>query len=144
MSADASSKTDRLVREGAVRDCAGLARLGHVSRARVTQIMNLNFLAPDIQEDLLFLPRVERGRDPIREHAIRPIAAMFDWRKQRKEWRRFASQLTRLTSGECAALGVAGENSRRAGRGRGLKWPRRRCRWSTTTSSERTKDWTTG
>ena len=72
-------------------DYAELARIGHVSRARVTQIMNLNFLAPDIQEDLLFLPRVERGRDPIREHAIRPIAAMFDWRKQRKEWRKFAS-----------------------------------------------------
>ena len=52
--------------------------------------MNLTFLAPDIQEDLLFVPRVERGRDPIREHAIRPIAAMFDWRKQRKGWRKFA------------------------------------------------------
>ena len=41
--------------------------IGHVIRARVTQIINLNLLAPDIQEDLLFLPRVERGRDPIRE-----------------------------------------------------------------------------
>ena len=79
-------RMDRLIREGHVSDYAELARMGHVSRARVTQIMNLNFLAPDIQEDLLFLPRVERGRDPIREHAIRPIAATSDWQKQRRMW----------------------------------------------------------
>ena len=29
---------------------ADLARLGHVTRARITQIMNLLMLAPDIQE----------------------------------------------------------------------------------------------
>ena len=97
-------RMDRLIRGGHVGDYAELARMGHVSRARVTQIMNLNFLAPDIQEDLLFLPRVERGRDPIREHAIRPIAAMLDWRKQRKEWRKFARQLTGSRSGECATV----------------------------------------
>src|SRR3712207_3152134 len=33
-----------------------VARLGHVTRARVTQIMNLLNLAPDIQEAILFLP----------------------------------------------------------------------------------------
>ena len=75
-----------LVDEGVVRDYAELARLGHVSRARITQIVRLNLLAPDLQEALLFLPRVERGRDPIREHAVRPIAATVDWRKQRRMW----------------------------------------------------------
>ncbi len=84
-------KMERLVQDGHVRDYAEVARVGHVSRARVTQIMNLNFLAPDIQEEIVFLARVECGRDPIREHAVRPIAAIFDWRKQRKEWRKFAS-----------------------------------------------------
>ena len=79
-------RMDRLIREDHVGDYAELARMGHVSRARVTQVMNLNFLAPDIQEDLLFLPRVERGRDPIREHAVRPIAATPDWWKQRRMW----------------------------------------------------------
>ncbi len=64
----------------------GPPRLGHVSRARVTQIMNLNLLAPDLQEDILFLPRVESGRDPVREHAIRHIAATVDWGKQRRRW----------------------------------------------------------
>ena len=68
--------------------CSELVRISHVSRVRVTQIMNLNFPPPDSQEDLLFLPRVECGRDPIREHAVRPIAAELDWRKQRRMWRR--------------------------------------------------------
>jgi len=45
---------DDLIRRGEVRDYADLARLGHVSRARITQIMNLLNLAPDIQERLLF------------------------------------------------------------------------------------------
>ena len=76
----------RLIDDGAVRDNAELARLGHVSRARVTQIMNMNLLAPDIQEDILFLPRVEPGRDPIREHAVRAMAATPDWGKQRRMW----------------------------------------------------------
>ena len=80
-------KMEQLVQDGHVCDFAELARLGHVSRARVTQIMNLNFLAPDIQEEILFLPRVERGRDPIREHAVRSIAATADWGKQRRMWR---------------------------------------------------------
>ncbi len=74
----------RLIDEGAVRDYAELARLGHVSRARITQIMNLNNLAPDIQEEILFLPRVEHGRDPVREHTVRPMAATLDWGRQRR------------------------------------------------------------
>lgn len=78
---------DRLIREGAIADQAELARLGHVTRARATQIMNLLQLAPDIQEELLFLPPVAAGRDLIRERDIRPIAAVFDWRKQRRLWR---------------------------------------------------------
>ena len=78
---------DRLLREDHVRDYAELARLAHVSRARITQIMNLLNLAPDIQEDLLFLPQVGRGRDPLREHAVRPIAAVLHWERQRRLWR---------------------------------------------------------
>lgn len=78
---------DKLVQSGEVRDYAELAGLGHVTRARMTQIMNFLNLAPDIQEELLFLPPTERGRDPIREHHIRPIAAIPDWRKQRRVWR---------------------------------------------------------
>lgn len=78
----------RLIELGEVRDYAELARLGHVTRARMTQIMNLLNLAPDIQEAVLFLPLVESGRDPIRELHVRPIAATPDWRKQRQMWHR--------------------------------------------------------
>jgi len=78
---------DGLVRQGLVSDQAELARLGHVSRARVTQIMNLLHLAPDIQEEVLFLPRIERGKEPIQERHLRPIAAVPDWRKQRRLWK---------------------------------------------------------
>ncbi len=67
-------------------DQADLARPGHVTRARVTQIMNLLQLAPDIQESILFLPNTVRGKDPIQEHQIRPIAATPDWGKQRQRW----------------------------------------------------------
>jgi len=35
-----------------------------VTRARITQIMKLLNLAPDIQEEILFLPRTVKGRDP--------------------------------------------------------------------------------
>lgn len=78
---------EHLIRDGEVKDLAEIARLGQVTRARVTQIMNLLHLAPDIQEAILALPRVETGRDPITERELRPIAAIPDWRKQRAAWR---------------------------------------------------------
>jgi len=80
-------KFDGLLRSGAVRDQGELAALGHVSRPRVTQIMNLLHLAPDIQEELLSLPRVTSGRDPIGDHDLRPIAAEVEWGRQRRMWR---------------------------------------------------------
>ena len=67
-------------------DYADLARLAHVSRARITQIMNLLLLAPDIQEAVLLLPRTDGGRGPIGERQVRPICAVLDWRKQRSMW----------------------------------------------------------
>jgi hypothetical protein len=75
-----------LVDRGEVADYADLARLAHVTRARITQIMNLNHLAPDIQEDLLNLPLSDGGRDQIRERMLRSIAAIPDWGKQRRMW----------------------------------------------------------
>ncbi|MCC7409991.1 MAG: hypothetical protein IT442_18135 [Phycisphaeraceae bacterium] len=78
---------ERLLREGVARDYAALARLGGVTRARLTQIMNLTLLAPDIQEELLSLPRTLSGCDPITELQLRAIAAIPDWRKQRRTWK---------------------------------------------------------
>jgi hypothetical protein len=77
---------DGLIRDGAVTDHAELARLGHVTRARVSQVMSILHLAPDIQEQVLFLPRTEHGRDRIILRDLLPIAATTDWRKQRAMW----------------------------------------------------------
>jgi hypothetical protein len=46
---------DGLIRAGVVRDYADLARLGGVSRARITQIMNLLNLPARKREEILFL-----------------------------------------------------------------------------------------
>ena len=75
-----------LVRDGVVADYAELARLGHVTRARITQIANLLNLAPDIVEAILFLEPVKRGKDPITERELRPIVAVADWKRQRRLW----------------------------------------------------------
>ena len=70
---------------------AELARLGHVSRARLTQIMNLLQLAPDIQERLLFLPPVVKGRDELNESALRKLSRYYDWAEQRQALERILS-----------------------------------------------------
>lgn len=75
-----------LLQNGDVSNYAELAQLGHVTRARVTQIMNLLLLAPDIQEEILHLPRVTGGRDPIHLRQLQAIALVPDWKKQRKMW----------------------------------------------------------
>jgi hypothetical protein len=80
-------RLDGLVRAGVIADYATLAELAHVSRARISQIMNLLVLAPDIQEALLFLPRTERGRDPIHLRQLQPLAAVPEWGQQRSLWR---------------------------------------------------------
>lgn len=81
---------DDLIRNGQIKDYAEIARLGYVTRARVTQIMNLLHLAPDIQEAVLRLPPSSCGRDSTNERALRHIAALKDWQKQRVSWRAIA------------------------------------------------------
>jgi hypothetical protein len=54
------------------------AHFGQISTTRMTQIMWLGNLAPDIQEEILFLPRTTHGRDEIKEADIRPIAKTLD------------------------------------------------------------------
>jgi hypothetical protein len=83
-------RIDERMRQGEWTSYAEVAVLGHVSRARVSQIMNLLNLAPDLQESILFLPRTERGRDPIILRELQPIASIVDWRKQRVLWQQFS------------------------------------------------------
>lgn len=82
---------DGLLREGVIPDQSDLARLAKVTQPRMTQIMNLLHLAPDIQEELLFLIPVPAGKDKIHEKMLRSIAAETDWRKQREMFRNFFS-----------------------------------------------------
>jgi len=80
-------RLDHLIRSGQVTDQAELARVGHVSRARLTQIMDLNLLAPDIQEEILFFgDSVTAFAVPI-ERSVRNIAKMASWSLQRRSWR---------------------------------------------------------
>ena len=77
-------KFEGMLGRGEVNDYAELSWLGDVTRGRVTQIMNLLNLAPDIQEAILFLPTTERGRDPIKGWQVRPVAAETMWAGQRR------------------------------------------------------------
>lgn len=77
---------DRMLRDGKVRDQSELARLAHVTQPRMTQIMNLNHLAPDIQEELLHLPAVAAGRNRIHERLLRNVAGQISWKSQRERW----------------------------------------------------------
>jgi hypothetical protein len=81
-------RLEQLVRTGAVKNYATLADVGGVSRARISQIMNLIHLAPAIQEALLFLAPIKRGRAPVLLADLQPIAALADWSEQRRAWRR--------------------------------------------------------
>jgi len=72
-------KFQDMVDRGEVRDYADIARLGYVSRARLTQVMNLLLLAPDIQERVLFgCPSTGSG-----ERALRVVCAEVYWPDQR-------------------------------------------------------------
>ena len=86
-------RLDDLIRRGEIRDYAEIARLGHVTRARVTQIMALINLAPDLQEYILAIPTVQSGRDRIAERHLRPLSAVADWQTQRNLWKDLAIRL---------------------------------------------------
>jgi len=75
-------KFQHMVDRGEVRDYADLARLGFVTRARITQIMNLLNLAPRIQESLLFLDSSSGGCMPVSEHDLRTVAQAAAWPDQ--------------------------------------------------------------
>lgn len=76
---------DQIIRDGIIADQAEIARLGHASRARLTQIMNLSNLSPEIQEELLFFAD-RSGRTSVFERTVRTIATDPNWKRQRLIW----------------------------------------------------------
>ena len=78
---------DQLIRDGVVEDQGEIARLGHVTPARLSEIMGMLCMAPDTQEAILFLPRVDEGRDRVTERDVRRVLGSLDWGVQRAEWK---------------------------------------------------------
>jgi len=79
---------EQMLKDGHVEDMATLARYGQVTRARMTQIMNLLLLAPDIQETILNLPKITTGHESTTIRKLNTIALEPDWTAQRQEWDR--------------------------------------------------------
>lgn len=84
-------KFEAMIERGEVRDYADLARLGRVTRARMSQIMSLLNLAPDLIEALLHLPTVGSGRDPVVLRDLLPMTAQMEWGTQRRKWRQLTA-----------------------------------------------------
>ena len=89
-------RIEGLIGERKVGDYAAVARLGRVTRARVTQIMKLLDLAPDIQEQILFLPAGTR----LRERHLRPVSQLIDWTQQRRRFRELIGSLAVYGQGD--------------------------------------------
>ena len=79
---------DDMIRRGLAKDHSDLARLGCISKERISQVMRLLWLAPDIQQEILNQPRTPFGRSPVGEVAVRRIASIMLWREQRDAWAR--------------------------------------------------------
>jgi hypothetical protein len=77
-------KMEQMIQEGTVKNYSELAHLGQVSAARITQVMNLLHLAPDLQEEILVGRTPEDG---LRESAVRKLSAVVLWSEQRDRWR---------------------------------------------------------
>ena len=76
---------DARLEAGEYQDYADIARQHGLTRARVTQVMNLLLLAPDIQAQVLEL-RFPPGREPVTERHLRKVLASAVWAEQREVW----------------------------------------------------------
>jgi hypothetical protein len=100
-------KFQDMVDRGEVRDYADLARLGYVTRARLTQIMNLLLLAPDIQEQILFMNASQRVSRAVTERELRALAPVVEWDEQRRRFRGFRTyQMARRHPTDCLDCSV--------------------------------------
>jgi hypothetical protein len=75
-------KIQQAIDRGAIRDRAEVARRLGLTRARVTQLLDLTLLAPDIQEQILDLQAID-GVEQIHERALRYLARQAGWAEQR-------------------------------------------------------------
>ena len=93
-------RLEHLLATGQVKDQAEIARTAGITRARVTQIINLAQLAPDIQEAILNLEPTTDHVPRVREREVRTIAILPNWEKQRILWKRLVKRTAEAHSSE--------------------------------------------
>jgi hypothetical protein len=86
-------RLEGLLQRRTAKDHADLARLGGVSRARITQVMNLRNLAPVLQERILLLRADPDGAGVVNERTLRQIGSILDWREQLTAFERLSPEL---------------------------------------------------
>jgi hypothetical protein len=99
-------RLEDLLATGQVKDQAEIARVAGITRARVTQIINLTNLAPDIQQAILDLEPTTDHVPCFREREVRSIAILPSWEKQRLLWKRLINRVERGSKDakrECSA-----------------------------------------
>lgn len=75
----------RAIDQGLVADRAAVARNLGQTRARITQLLDLLLLAPDLQERVLVLMSND-STEPITERELRRIATAREWPDQRQRF----------------------------------------------------------
>ena len=80
-------RVEKMISSGELKNRAHAAANLGVRRARMTQILSLALLAPDIQEEILFL-EVEGGVERITERGLRAVVSVDDWEEQQRRWQR--------------------------------------------------------
>lgn len=85
-------RLEDLLDNGLVGNQSEIARAAGISTARVSQIVNLNRLAPDIQQTILELESTTERTDPFLERQVREIATHINWVRQRKEFKKLLSR----------------------------------------------------
>ena len=91
-------KIDAAIVDGHVRDQAEVARRLGFTRARLTHLLNLRLLAPDIQDALLALEATD-GVEPLTEHSLRAVTSVSSWTEQRRKWVCYRKAIPRLGGG---------------------------------------------
>jgi hypothetical protein len=79
-------KIQDAIDRGTVCDRAEVARRLGFTRARITHLLDLTLLAPDLQERILFVEAVD-GVEPMSERGLRKVAHAGSWVEQRQMWR---------------------------------------------------------
>jgi DNA invertase Pin-like site-specific DNA recombinase len=113
-------KMEQMIQEGTAKSYSELAHLGQVSAARLSQVMNLLHLAPDIQEEILL---GNTPKDWLRESAVRKLSGVVLWSEQRDRWHELMATASVQKHPESRPLmSVSGSYSGRGSGGRRQRW----------------------